>query len=115
MLLRVKTENLNFDKLKLNLKLSSFNRDLLNEFYYSLNNLRSIYSEDITKLNRVFLPCKIKKFCVLRSPFKHKDAREQFEIRFYKQILLLECTSLFINKLLLIDFPFGIELNLTIL
>ncbi len=33
------------------------------------------------------LPTHIKKFTVIRSPFVHKDGREQFEIRTHKRII----------------------------
>jgi len=39
-------------------------------------------------INRVFLPKKIKKITVIRSPHIDKKSREQFEIRRYKNILI---------------------------
>ena len=33
------------------------------------------------------LPTEIRKYTVIRSPFVHKDGREQFEIRTHKRII----------------------------
>lgn len=37
----------------------------------------------------IFLPVKFQKFCILRSPFKHKDSREEFEMRFHKVVFFI--------------------------
>ncbi len=36
------------------------------------------------------MPPRIEKFTVLRSPFIHKDSREQFEIRTHKRLVDIE-------------------------
>jgi small subunit ribosomal protein S10 len=107
--------NLVKNNLKLKLKVSSFSNILLNDFFILIKNFSNIYSLDVNNLRRVFLPCKIKKFCVLRSPFKHKDSREQFEIRLYKEIFYLNCNINFLNKLTSINLPFGVYFDLKIL
>lgn len=97
--------------LEIKLKLYSFSKIALNNLY---TNLLRLTTDNQSIIKRIFLPTKIKKFCVLRSPFKHKDSREQFEIRFYKEIIYLRCNYLFLNKLLEINFPFGIDFKLFI-
>lgn len=79
---------------------SSFDLKNLFKFFYSLN-----CNKNILTFNIVFLPKKIVKFCVLRSPFVHKDSCEQYEICKYKVILLfkgkrnLKEFLLFFNKI----------------
>ena len=60
----------------------------LNRFY----KLKTIFY-----FSSIALPTKIKKFTVVRSPFVSKLSREQFELRTYKNVLILKYT----NKLLL--------------
>ena len=49
-----------------------------------------ILQQIIPNLKIVRLPTKIKKWTVIRSPHVHKKSREQFEIRTYSTILILE-------------------------
>jgi ribosomal protein S10 len=44
----------------------------------------------INKTSLIFAPYKYKKFCILRSPFVDKISREFFELRIFKNILILE-------------------------
>lgn len=43
--------------------------------------------------NPIRLPTKIKKYTVLRGPHVNKKAREQFEIRIYKRLLIIYNTD----------------------
>lgn len=58
-----------------------------------------INSFDLKNIN-IFLPKKIKKFSVVRSPTMSKLSKEQFEFRFYKAYLIfilfnhLDCLSI---------------------
>ena len=64
----------------------------------------------------VWLPTKIKKFCVLRSPHIDKDSREHFEIRIYKRFIDITTTSPAILDLLLkTELPSGVSCSLKIL
>jgi small subunit ribosomal protein S10 len=64
-------------------------------------------------LGTVFLPKKIKKFCVLRSPHIDKSSREHFEIRSYKCLIYIEIISLnCLNNFLKIEMPSGLFCDL---
>lgn len=59
------------------------------------------------------LPTKIKKFCVIRSPFIDKDSREQFEIRTHNRLIdILEPTSKTIDTLTRLDLPSGVNIEI---
>ncbi|MBI4032207.1 30S ribosomal protein S10 [Candidatus Berkelbacteria bacterium] len=59
------------------------------------------------------LPTEIKKVTVLRSTFKHKDAREQFEQRIHKRLIdVLEPTAKTIDALMSLDLPAGIDVEI---
>lgn len=58
------------------------------------------------------LPTEIKKVTVLRSTFKHKDAREQFETRIHKRLIdVLEPTAKTIDALMSLDLPAGVGIE----
>jgi len=59
------------------------------------------------------LPTEVKKITVRRSPFVHKDAREQFEIRIHKRFLEIKKISKeMIEALQKITLPSGVEIEI---
>jgi small subunit ribosomal protein S10 len=59
------------------------------------------------------LPTHIKKFCVIRSPFKDKDSQEQFEIRTHKRLIdILEPTSKTVDTLMRLQLPSGVSIEI---
>ena len=59
------------------------------------------------------LPTHIKKFCVVRSPFKDKDSQEQFEIRTHKRLIdILEPTSKTVDTLMRLQLPSGVDIEI---
>jgi len=59
------------------------------------------------------LPTKIAKYCVIRSPHKDKDSREQFEIRTHKRLLDIESpTPQTIDALMKLDLPSGVDVEI---
>ena len=50
---------------------------------------------------------------VLRSPHKHKDAREQFETRTHKRLIdILSPTSKTVDSLMRLDLPAGVDIEI---
>jgi small subunit ribosomal protein S10 len=67
-------------------------------------------------LGPVPLPTEIKRITVRRSPFVHKDAREQFEIRIHKRFLeIKKVTKEIVEALQKITLPTGVEIEIKIL
>ncbi|KAA0239727.1 MAG: 30S ribosomal protein S10 [Dehalococcoidia bacterium] len=59
------------------------------------------------------LPTSIDKFCVIRGPHIHKDAREQFEIRTHKRLIdILEPTSKTVDTLMRLQLPSGVDIEI---
>jgi small subunit ribosomal protein S10 len=59
------------------------------------------------------LPTSIEKFCVLKGPHVHKDAREQFEIRTHKRLIdILEPTSKTVDTLMRLQLPSGVDIEI---
>ncbi len=58
------------------------------------------------------LPTHIRKITVIRSPFKHKDSREQFEIRTHKRLIdILEPSSRTVDTLMRLQLPAGVDIE----
>lgn len=59
------------------------------------------------------LPTRIRRFAVLRSPFKHKDSREHFELRTHNRLVdISDPTPKTIEGLRDLDLPTGVEIEL---
>jgi len=59
------------------------------------------------------LPTEKGKYTVMRSPFVHKDAREQFEMRTHKRLIdINESTSKTIDALMNLSLPAGVDIEI---
>ncbi len=59
------------------------------------------------------LPTRIRRFCVLRSPFTDKDSREHFEIRTHNRLIDIKApTKSTIDSLMRIDLPTGVDIEI---
>jgi small subunit ribosomal protein S10 len=59
------------------------------------------------------LPTEKNKVTVLKSPFIHKDAREQFEMRIHKRLIdVYEPSAKTIDSLMSLDLPAGVDIEI---
>ncbi len=59
------------------------------------------------------LPTEKEVVTILRSPHKHKDSREQFEMRTYKHLIdILSPTPKTVEALSKVDLPAGVEIEI---
>ncbi len=59
------------------------------------------------------LPTQREVFTILRSPHKHKDSREQFEIRTHKRLIDIENpTAQTKDALMRLDLPSGVDIEM---
>ena len=59
------------------------------------------------------LPTEKNKVTVLKSPYIHKDAREQFEMRIHKRLIdVMDPTSKTIDSLMSLDLPAGVDIEI---
>ena len=59
------------------------------------------------------LPTKKEIVTILRSPHKHKDSREQFEMRTHKRVIdILYPTQKTVDNLMKLDLPAGVEIEI---
>ena len=59
------------------------------------------------------LPTKKEVVTVIRSPHKHKDSREQFEMRTHKRVIdILYPTQKTVDSLMKLDLPAGVDIEI---
>ena len=59
------------------------------------------------------LPTEKEIVTILRSPHKHKDSREQFEMRTHKRVIdILYPTQKTVDSLMKIDLPVGVDIEI---
>ncbi len=59
------------------------------------------------------LPTRIRRFTVLRGPFKDKDSREQFEIRTHKRLIdILDPNPKAVSALTTLTLPAGVDIEI---
>lgn len=59
------------------------------------------------------LPTEKEIVTILRSPHKHKDSREQFEMRTHKRLIdILQPTPRTVDQLTKLDLPAGVEIEI---
>ena len=59
------------------------------------------------------LPTEKEVVTVIRSPHKHKDSREQFELRTHKRVIdILYPTQKTVDSLMKIDLPAGVDIEI---
>ena len=59
------------------------------------------------------LPTEVDKYTVMRSPFVHKDARDQFEIRTHKRLIdIIEPTNKTVEALTRLNLPAGVDIEI---
>ena len=59
------------------------------------------------------LPTEKNKVTVLKSPFVHKDSREQFEMRIHKRLIdVYDPSTKTIDSLMSLDLPAGVDIEI---
>ena len=59
------------------------------------------------------LPTEKEVITILRSPHKHKDSREQFEMRTHKRVIdILYPTQKTVDSLMKLDLPAGVDIEI---
>ncbi len=98
-------------KQKIRIKLKSFDHKILDQAAQQI--VEALERTGAVVTGPVPLPTRIKKLCVIRSPFIDKDSQEQFEIRTYKRLIdIVETTSKTIDALTNLNLPSGVGIDI---
>ena len=59
------------------------------------------------------LPTERNLYCVIRSPHKDKDSRDEFEMRTHKRLIdILDPSSSTVDSLMRLDLPAGVDIDI---
>ncbi len=73
----------------------------------------TLLRQGVEAIGPVPLPTEIRKYTVNRSPFVHKDAREQFEMRTHKRLIdIINPNPKVIDSLTNLNLPAGVDIEL---
>ncbi|MCE3232134.1 MAG: rpsJ [Rickettsiaceae bacterium] len=98
---------------KIRIKLTAFDYRLLDK---SVAEIVSTVKRTGAKINGpVPLPVGMEKFIVNRSPHIDKKAREQFEIRTHKRLMIIDPTPQTVDALMKLDLAAGVEVDIKLL
>lgn len=91
--------------------LKSFDSDLIDRSFKEIINI-ALKSGASVK-GPIPMPCRLKRFDVLRSPFVHHNAMDQIELTFYKKILdIYNCTVDTISSLSNLELISAVEADI---
>jgi len=96
---------------KIRIKLKAFDHNLIDQAAVKIVETANKLGCRIS--GPVPLPTQKEVVTVIRSPHKHKDSREQFEIRTHKRIIdIYTPTPKAVDGLMKLDLPAGVDINI---
>ena len=96
---------------KIRVKLKAYDHTLLDQ---AVERIISAANKGGCKVSGpIPLPTDKEIITVIRSPHKHKDSREQFEIRTHKRVIdIFNPSSKIVDSLMKIDLPAGVDIKI---
>ena len=95
---------------KMRIRVKSYDHVLLEQSTSKIVEVARKTGSDV--VGPIPLPTKKEIITILRSPHKHKDSREQFEMRTHKRVIdVLNPNKATIDALMSIDMPAGIDIE----
>ncbi len=96
---------------KIRIKLRAYDHDLIDQ---SAARIVDTVKKSGTKVSGpIPLPTEKEIVTILRSPHKHKDSREQFELRTHKRLIdIYSPSQKTVESLTKLDFPAGVDIKI---
>lgn len=96
---------------RIRIRLKAYDHELIDA---SAKKIVDVVSHSGAKIvGPVPLPTRKNVFCVIRSPHKHKDSREQFEMRTHKRLIDIENPNpAAIDSLMHLDLPADVNIEI---
>ena len=98
-------------KQRIRIRLKAFDHKILDQSARQIVETAQRTGADVS--GPVPLPTRIRKYTVIRSPFKHKDSQEHFETRTHKRLIdIFEPTSRTVDTLMRLQLPSGVDIEI---
>jgi small subunit ribosomal protein S10 len=96
---------------KLRIKINAYDHKVIDASAKQI--IDTVIRQGCDVVGPVPLPTNIKKYTVNRSPFVHKDAREQFEMRVHKRLIDIQNPNpKVIDALMNLNLPAGVDIEI---
>lgn len=96
---------------KIRIKLKAFDHSLIDEAATRIVETASKLGCKVS--GPIPLPTQKEVVTVIRSPHKHKDSREQFEIKTHKRVIdVMSPNAKAVDGLMKLDLPAGVDINI---
>ena len=96
---------------KIRIKLKSYDHTLIDQSSAKIVETATRTGAKIS--GPIPLPTEKEIITILRSPHKHKDSREQFEMRTYKRLIdIFNPTKKTVDDLMKLDLPAGVDIEI---
>ena len=96
---------------KIRIKLNAFDHNLIDVASKRIVDTALKFGAKIS--GPIPLPTEKQVYTILRSPFVHKDSREQFEIRTHKRLIdIVNPTKATMETLTRLDLPSGVDIEI---
>lgn len=98
---------------KIRIKLKSYDHALIDQVALRIIDVANKNGCKIS--GPIPLPTDREVITVIRSPHKHKDSREQFEIKTHKRVIdVLSPSTKAVNAFMKLDLPAGVDINIKV-
>ena len=98
---------------KIRIRLKSYDHEVIDQSAKKI--VETVTNAGATVVGPVPLPTEKNVFCVIRSPHKYKDSREQFELRTHKRLIdVIRPSAKAIEALQTLELPAGVEISMDI-
>ncbi len=96
---------------KIRIRLKSYDHEVIDQSAKKI--VETVTNAGATVVGPVPLPTEKNVFCVIRSPHKYKDSREQFEQRTHKRLIdIINPTQKTTESLSRIEMPAGVYIDI---
>ena len=98
---------------KIRIKLKAYEHSLIDESAARI--VETAKRSGATVSGPIPLPTEKEIVTILRSPHKHKDSREQFEMRTHKRLIdILNPTAKTLDQLVRLELPAGVDIEIKV-
>jgi len=98
-------------KQRIRIKIRAYDHKIIDQSVKKI--IDTVLRQGAEVIGPVPLPIEKSKYTVNRSPFVHKDARQQFEIRIHKRLIdILNPSPKIIDALTSLDLPAGVDIEI---
>jgi small subunit ribosomal protein S10 len=98
---------------KIRIRLKAYDHEILDSSVKKI--VETVLRTNARVIGPVPLPTDNHRYTVIRSPHKHKDSREHFEMRIHKRLLdIVDHTSKTVDALQRLDLPAGVDVGIKI-